>query len=174
MIPSILIFDNFYSNPLQVRNHALSLDFDTTGNYPGFRSCPEPQHQSEYLKSYFETELLHFKTTDWHNTYNTCYQYTTEEAETWVHKDGMDWAGVLYLTPNAPVESGTGIYETDVEEPNCNSLDDWTQIDSMGNKFNRLVLYRGGLQHRSILPGFGTDKYTGRLFQTFFFNIGKT
>lgn len=173
MIPSILVFDEFYTNPYQVRDHALNLSFDTVGNYPGRRSCPEPQQQSEYLKNYFETELLHCKITDWHNEYNTCYQYTTEEAETWMHNDNSDWAGVLYLTPNAPTESGTGIYESISENPNSNSLDDWKQIDSMGNKFNRLVLYRGYLQHRSILPGFGKNKETGRLFQTFFFNTGE-
>jgi len=173
MISSILVFDEFYNNPYQVRDHALSLDFTITGNYPGFRSCPEPQQQSEYLKSYFEKEILHCKITDWHNEYNTCYQYTTEEAETWMHNDLTDWAAVLYLTPYAPVDSGTGIYESISPDPNSNTLEDWRQIDSIGNKFNRLVVYRGHLQHRSILPGFGKDKETGRLFQTFFFNTGE-
>jgi hypothetical protein len=40
----------------------------------------------------------------------------------------------------------------------------------VANIYNRMVLYRGSLYHRSVLPGFGHDKYTGRLFQTFFFN----
>ena len=80
---------------------------------------------------------------------------------------------MLYLTPDAPVESGTGIYEPICEDADCNSLADWKQIDSIGNKFNRLVLYRGNLEHRSILPGFGINKETGRLFQTFFFNSGE-
>ena len=40
----------------------------------------------------------------------------------------------------------------------------------VGNIYNRLVVYRGNLYHRSVLPGFGTDKHTGRLFQTFFFD----
>ena len=39
-----------------------------------------------------------------------------------------------------------------------------------GNIFNRLVLYEGTYYHRSKVPGFGTDKYSGRLFQTFFFD----
>ena len=101
------------------------------------------------------------------------YQLCLEGAETWIHKDDTQWAGVLYLTPNAPVESGTGIYEPLVDNPNGNGLEDWKQIDLVGNIFNRLVLYRGNLHHRSVLPGFGTDKETGRLFQTFFFNTGE-
>ena len=46
----------------------------------------------------------------------------------------------------------------------------WDQIAFVGNVYNRLVVYRGFLYHRSVLPGFGTDKNTGRLFQTFFFD----
>ena len=45
----------------------------------------------------------------------------------------------------------------------------WDMVDMVSNKFNRLVLYRGNLFHTS-LDYFGTDKYNGRLFQTFFFN----
>ena len=39
----------------------------------------------------------------------------------------------------------------------------------VGNVYNRLVLYRGDMFHRS-LEYFGNDKNDGRLFQTFFFN----
>ncbi len=173
MIPSLLVFDEFYNNPYQVRDHALSLDFTTTGNYPGLRSCPEPHEQSEYLKTYFEKEILHCKITDWHNEYNTCYQYTTEEAETWMHNDSTDWAAVLYLTPDAPIESGTATYESKVSKPDCNNLEHWTQTNFIGNIFNRLVLYNGKFFHRSVLAGFGTSKETGRLFQTFFFDTGE-
>jgi len=43
--------------------------------------------------------------------YNGAFQYTTSRDRTWIHNDGWNnWAGVLYLTPNAPVNSGTGIY----------------------------------------------------------------
>lgn len=169
----LIIVDDFYTNPHEVRNHALGLNFETFGNYPGIRSCPEPQSQSDYLKQYIQKNILHEKILHWNNEYNTCYQYTTADSETWIHQDETDWAGVLYLTPDAPIESGTGIYEPLVDNPNGNGLEDWKQIDSVGNIFNRLVLYRGYLYHRSVLPGFGTDKETGRLFQTFFFNTGE-
>jgi hypothetical protein len=49
-------------------------------------------------------------------------------------------------------------------------MDKWEQVNFVGNIYNRLVVYRGSMYHRSVLPGFGTDKYTGRLFQTFFFD----
>jgi len=45
----------------------------------------------------------------------------------------------------------------------------WDLTDILGNKYNRMVLYRGDLFHQS-LDYFGTNKENGRLFQTFFFN----
>jgi hypothetical protein len=44
--------------------------------------------------------------------------------------------------------------------------------DRLGNIYNRLVLYRGGLYHVS-LDYFGKDMNDGRLFQVFFFSTEK-
>ena len=44
------------------------------------------------------------------DNYNGAFQYTTSRNRSWIHNDGWNnWAAVLYLTPNAPVSSGTGI-----------------------------------------------------------------
>ena len=91
------------------------------------------------------------------------YDYITpeyQEETTWIHVDDSEWAGVLYLTPGASLNTGTGIFDEE------DSL-----ITYVGNVYNRLVLYRGDLFHRSIQPGFGTDISTGRLTQVLFFNI---
>ena len=45
----------------------------------------------------------------------------------------------------------------------------WDMTAMVGNVYNRLVLYRGDMFHRS-LEYFGNDKFDGRLFQTFFFD----
>ena len=45
----------------------------------------------------------------------------------------------------------------------------WEMTTMIGNKFNRLILYRGNMFHSS-LDYFGSNKENGRLFQTFFFN----
>ena len=45
----------------------------------------------------------------------------------------------------------------------------WEMTDFVGNKYNRLILYRGDNFHTS-LDYFGRDINDGRLFQTFFFN----
>ena len=174
---SFLVIEDFYSNVDQVRQAALDLDFNVVGNYPGYRTQPEPEVQSQYLKTFFEG-IIGKKITYWPTEYNTAYQYTTSEDKTWIHHDETEYAAVVYLTPDAPVESGTGIYrhkeskihDASQGEVECTDMDNWEQIAFAGNVYNRLVIYKGSSYHRSVMAGFGNDKETGRLFQTFFFN----
>tara|TARA_B100001564_G_scaffold358998_1_gene379273 strand:- start:252 stop:830 length:579 start_codon:yes stop_codon:yes gene_type:complete len=189
MDKNFFIIDNFYNNPDEVRQFVLNREFLTEGNYPGFRTGPEAPEQHQYLKTFFEQSVIKKPITYWPEDYNTAYQITTEESTTWIHHDDTTWAAVLYLSPDAPAESGTGIYRhkesgvyqwdgvkdsaTDFNHSDFlgdNSMDQWEQIAFVGNLYNRLVCYKGSLYHRSVLPGFGTDKYSGRLFQTFFFD----
>lgn len=186
MVPSFMIFDNFYSNPMDVRRYALSLPYTVTGNFPGRRTQPMQEPFNSGAKEIFEG-ILHKKITWWPEEYNTSFQYTTKNEKTWVHYDPTMWAAVLYLTPDAPLEAGTGIYrhkktgiymldrndpKTDLngDSEALNDLTQWDELVRVSNIFNRMVMYRGEYYHRSILPGFGDDQYNGRLFQTFFFN----
>ena len=152
-----------------------------------FRTGPEEPQQHNYLKSFFEQSVIKKPITYWPEEYNTAYQITTKESKTWIHHDDTTWAAVLYLIPNAPPESGTGIYRhkesgiyewdgikdsaTDFNNSDFlrrRHMDQWEQIAFVGNVYNRLVCYKGSLYHRSVLPGFGTDKYSGRLFANIF------
>ena len=186
MTPSLLIFDNFYNNPTQVRDFALSLPYNISGNYPGMRTDVLRGEHSSNAKKLFE-QILRLKITWWPEQYNTSFQYTTAKDDTWIHHDPTNWAAVLYLTPDAPLESGTAIYRNkeskismyDRNNPSTDyndntdeitNLDKWEPIVQVSNIFNRLVIYRGEYYHRSMLPGFGDSVYNGRLFQTFFFN----
>ena len=45
----------------------------------------------------------------------------------------------------------------------------WEVISYIGNVYNRLALFKGRTYHKSLRAGFGTDKYSARLTQTFFF-----
>jgi hypothetical protein len=185
MITNLHIIDNFYTNVDEVRAFALDQSFDVKGNYPGMRTAPEKESQSTYLKKFFEEKVMKEKIIHWPVEYNTAYQFTTIEDKTWIHHDNTTWAAVVYLTPEAPIESGTAIYrhkesgifnwspEDKIDYNNSkevHNLNNWEQIMFAANIYNRMVLYRGSLYHRSVLPGFGHNKYTGRLFQTFFFN----
>ena len=124
--------------------------------------------------------------TDNEDTYNGAFQYTTSRDRTWIHNDGWNnWAGVLYLTPNAPVNSGTGIFRfkdgtrtvdeaeargnKKILDENSQDYNKWELVDKVGNVFNRLVLFNSKQYHAS-LDYFGTNKENGRLFQVFFFS----
>jgi hypothetical protein len=178
-----IMIDNFYRNAIETREFALTCDFNVKGNYPGARTAP---CTGEYVTSIIKEfeNILNRKITYWPDQYNTSFQVTTSSDTTWIHHDGTtEWAAVIYLTPDAPIDSGTGIYrhkptgifmhdpknDIDFNETPTNESD-WEIIASAGNIFNRLVLYKGSYYHRSIVPGFGSCKEDGRLFQTFFFN----
>ncbi len=186
MREQLIVVDDFYNNPNEVRAGALASSFHVGGNYPGLRTEPAlndsikstiqriVRNAGGFITSWLETQ-----------TYNGAFQYTTKDDESWIHCDQHNtWAGVCYLTPEAPHSSGTGFFmhkETGIySRPDDEALRDllcsdgrdlskWHLTDVVSNKFNRLVLYRGDLYHRS-LDYFGEDVKTGRLFQTFFFD----
>ena len=185
MKPQLYVVDDFYADPDAIRNYALGKDFTVSGNYPGLRTEPESLEQSEYLKKYIQDNIMHTPITYWGREYNTAFQYTTAEDSTWVHHDETKWAGVLYLTPNPPLGSGTtlyshaktGIYEHfpsqfdfNTSSEDAGDLSRWNKEIEVENRYNRLVIYNGMIYHRSTNAGFGTGPHDGRLFQTFFFD----
>ena len=48
-------------------------------------------------------------------------------------------------------------------------LTKWQKVDTVGNVFNRLILFNSNRFHMSM-DYFGDSKETGRLFQLFFFS----
>jgi len=174
----LLIIDDFYVNPDTVREYALNQSFDVTGNYPGRRTKP-------YLPADLKSAIQYWmdpvgKITNWHEQsgYSGAFQIATAADRTWIHADHFNkWAGVCYLTPDAPLSAGTAIYkhrstgqyrrsDKDYEGQDYTK---WELVDRVGNKYNRLVMYRGDLFHAS-LDYFGENITDGRLFQTFFFD----
>lgn len=185
-----LTIDNFYANPMDVREFALRQEFKVRGNYPGQRT---ESFLTDATKKTLRDILYPFagEITDWGGEYTGSFQYTTASDRSWIHADSTtDWAAVCYLTPDAPVSAGTGIFrhkqtgwmnfdykrEHDEEymrqSPPCHDSQDytkWEMVDRVGNVFNRLIMYRADNYHVS-LDYFGKDMYDGRLFQVFFFN----
>ena len=187
----IIVIDDFYHNVDDVREFALQQKFDVTGNFPGYRT---KSMINDIIKEAIEYVVYPWggKVTNWFDDkYTGAFQYTTEEHHSWIHSDGgNDWAAVLYLTPNAPLSAGTAFYrhkqtkedryihktetptEEDLKHPYLRDYKDitkWEMTDYVSNKYNRLVLYRASLFHKS-LDYFGKGLDDGRLFQVFFFN----
>jgi hypothetical protein len=185
-----LTIDNFYVNPMEVREFALKQEFKVRGNYPGQRT---EQFLTDNTKQKLREILYPFagEIKWWGGEYTGSFQYTTASDRSWIHADSTtDWAAVCYLTPDAPLSSGTGLFrhketgwsnfdykrENDPEymkgAPPGHDMQDytkWEMVDRVGNVFNRLIMYRADNYHVS-LDYFGKDMYDGRLFQVFFFN----
>ena len=186
-----LIVDDFYQNVDDVREFALSQDFSVKGNYPGNRT---KSFATEGLREYLNNLIrpVAGEITFWSDDgYNGAYQYTTQYERSWIHADSnTSWAALVYLTPDAPISGGTGLFrhkrtglESSPTLPNgdrddklldsiyvdSQDLTKWEMTDRLANKYNRMVMYRGDLFHMS-LDYFGTNKENGRLFQTFFFS----
>lgn len=196
-IPScgLIIIDNFYNNPYDTRKYILTQEFLVRGNYPGQRTISYANiHLKDTIQKYVEpfggkiTDFLIPKE-DGSNAsgiYNGSFQFTTSRDRSWVHIDGFNnWAGVLYLTPDAPLTAGTSFYQfhdgatcnrdieilENKEETDRFSQDmtKWKKVDEVGNVFNRLILFNANRFHMSM-DYFGDNKENGRLFQVFFFS----
>jgi hypothetical protein len=178
---NLIIIDDFYVDPDSVRRFALSQEFNVKGNYPGARTKP---FITDDVKEAIEYNMQFAgKITDWLNhdpdaSYSGAFQITTAQDRTWIHADHHNmWAGVCYLTPDAPISSGTGLYRHKAtgqhsridQNHEGNDYTKWDLFDRIGNKYNRLIIYPGNMFHAS-LDYFGDNHQNGRLFQTFFFH----
>lgn len=191
--PISIVIDNFYNNPLEVRNHILEQEFKVRGNYPGQRTV---SYASIELRNIiqkwiypFGGKITMFPLEKNETNYNGSFQYTTSRDRSWFHVDSWNnWAGVLYMTPNAPLNSGTALYRfkdgtrfdyeqkmrenKELIENATTDFTKWEIVDKIGNVFNRLVLFNANHFHSSM-NYFGHNKETGRLFQVFFFSTEK-
>ena len=194
----LIVVDNFYNNAMNTRKYILTQDFSVKGNFPGKRTISYANsHLQEIIQKYIEPfcgKITNFPFPKSDNSnaseiYNGSFQYTTSRDRSWIHTDKYNnWAGVLFLTPNAPLSSGTAFYRfndgTMCQEhsdflqnhDNVNKynqdLTKWELVDTVGNVFNRLVLFNAHRYHMSM-DYFGDTKENGRLFQVFFFSTEK-
>jgi hypothetical protein len=200
---NLLIYDNFLIFPNKLRELALSSQFYNCKQYsekhnshtdwPGKRTEPiydlYPDKVQNLLTEISNISRDVFKLGN--VSLRSYFQLTTEQdGHSWVHQDNnVDLAGILYLSPNPPSNSGTTMYEckdkskwlsymndgagyetlktvNEVDNPTLyNEL--FEPKDVIGNTYNRLILYKGDQYHKSN-EYFGHDIETGRLTLVFF------
>lgn len=191
---SLIIVDHFYNNAMATRNYILTQPFSVKGNYPGQRTISYANsHLKESIQRYVEPfggKITMFPIPNENDPadliYNGAFQYTTSRDRSWIHTDSWNnWAGILFLTPDAPLSSGTAFYRfcdgatSQIEGEKLKNKSDvnrysqdltkWELVDRVGNVFNRLVLFDATRYHMSM-DYFGDTKENGRLFQVFFFS----
>lgn len=112
-----------------------------------FNACKE--HYNIDDENITITSYFHITTEDTKNS----MQYFAQEK---FHQDSCLLAGVVYLTPDAPLDAGTSILYAEENK-----------FVNIENKYNRLVAYESHRIH-ALSDSFGTSKETGRLTFTFF------
>ena len=199
----LVVEDNFFDNPDEIREIALNLqqyrlieNIRSPSGWKGQRSAPFRMYNMDILnqqskKVYdFLYEALNlseyrYPSLQGYNGYIdgrqnaehkpenltiTSYFHVTTEStklafsDFWTdrfHKDYLPYAGVVYLTPDAPLNAGTSI----LDGPR-------NQFVNVENKYNRLVAYNGYSLH-GLSNVFGDSKETGRLTFTFFIHEEK-
>jgi hypothetical protein len=182
-VQSCIIVDNFYTNPDAVREFALSCDFQLhPNNHKGKRT--DACYRFEGLKERFE-EIIGRKICNWEKYgTNGCFQICVAGDQLVYHRDDQQYAGVLFLTPDAPVQTGTCLLRSNATKkmkvaPDEHSLvfkngyldsTEFEVVDVVGNIYNRLVLFDSHCIHAAT-EYFGNTADNGRLFQLFFFDL---
>jgi len=185
-MPGVWIVDNFYQNPEAIRKFALEQEYDQGGlgkRYIGDRT--KEQFLFPGLKEEFEY-IMNRKIVNWESHgMNGRFQVCKEGEPIAYHCDNQTWAAMLYLTPDAPYQSGTSTHAlkgTDIRHithpdilkcfrPGSQNLDRtiFEPVDSFGNVYNRLVIFNAGYIH-SATDYFGFNNDNCRLWHIFFFD----
>jgi hypothetical protein len=197
----ISIIDNFFKDPNYIRQKALKYDYFCKGNWPGQRT--ESLHTLDFnLYQLVSSKLfsIFVDNTKEQTVYeiDIRFQYTTKDFENgWAHTDeGYYMAGVIYLTPNPPNNTGTIIYNNppknyyvkakecsqiknnfyenkikskDYEEMKKYNNDCVSKSIEIENVYNRAVIYPANYWH-SQNKFFGNCKEDARLTLVFFLN----
>lgn len=190
----LFVVDNFYNDPYAVREFALNQVFFPGEGAVGHRT--RKQFLFDGVRESFENiigEKIPDHTADgfgWNDVgINGRFQSCEAGTPSVFHCDSQRWAAIVYLTPDAPPQSGTSFYRHKETKIYHNSQIDWNSgqgnvvfnqhtfvdstpyepVDTAGNVFNRLVIFDGGLIH-SGTNYFGWDIPSSRLFHIFFFN----
>jgi hypothetical protein len=167
MIFPALCVDNFYDNPDQVREFALSLEYKKQlGNYPGLRT--DPLYDIDY--NFFNTSVskivsLFFN----YNNENISWEVTTyfqkiypfsEDKNSllnsgWYHEDSFDGvaAGVIYLNPNSNLDAGTTIGQLKLnlsESDVCYENMEWRNKLYANEKIDQVKYQQKIIEHNSM------------------------
>lgn len=198
MAVSLIILDDFLTDPLAVRAQALALDYDPAfkkGNYPGLLSTaalPLPGLDAAVSARIGAKVQAAPGTSHQH-----CRLILAgEKGRSGVHIDPAAFSGILYLSLPEHCRGGTDFYRhratgldrvpADLAAVRAAGFADhndlvervvnkdtfhaarWERVMRVPMRFNRLILFSPWLFHNAA-PGFGTTAENGRLVHLMFF-----
>ena len=175
-VPHILAVDNFFDDPDEIRAIALAQEYgDDLRFFKGLRS------KQRFLWPHMREELgrlLGTPVTEWlSHSANGVFQQTSHHDPLVWHHDTQSYAAAVYLTPDAPPQSGTSFWRDRVHgcrrrpdhpferrrlgsndavaaassvvyDPyNIEHSDNWELMESVAGLYNRLVIWDAALFH---------------------------
>tara|TARA_B100000287_G_scaffold34538_1_gene31889 strand:+ start:232 stop:864 length:633 start_codon:yes stop_codon:yes gene_type:complete len=181
-----LIIDNFFDDPDKVVEYANTLEFSSseTGRWPGKRSSKLHEVNRElfnYICSKIYNMFYPFGVSKYQVSMS--FQYIEPysfDNKGWIHRDRNEFGGIVYLTKNPEVGTGTSIYKptrgwfdssvyvdikkkyyinekfdenryNDVRKFHDDSFEETVRVE---NIYNRLFMFSGSNWHG--VPNFGT------------------
>jgi hypothetical protein len=175
-VPHTLAVDNFFDDPDEIRAIALAQEYNEDLRfYKGLRSNQRflwPHLREEFGR------LLGTRVKEWlSHTANGVFQQTSHLDPLVWHHDQQSYAAAVYLTPDAPPQSGTSFWrdrvhgcrrrpdhplerkrlgsdqaiaaaQSVVYDPyNIEHGDNWELMESVAGLYNRLVIWDASLFH---------------------------
>jgi len=197
-----LIIDDFFSDPHQIRNAALELNYPERpegASYPG-RNADQalPLNGIEGLIS----DIVHEHVTPAYNLSHCRPRLALagDKGESSVHIDACYWSAIVYLTEDVHAQGGTHFFRhkdtgldhapvfpgeperfgfrdsvqatDEIWKRDGQDLSKWDERMIVPMKFNRLVLLRAYCWHTAGVS-FGDKPENGRLILPMFFNTHK-
>ena len=191
----VIVVDDFYADPDLVREYTMNnLEFKPSGYHKGQRSTSK--FILEGTKEKLE-EVIGKKIKNWNyeGYANGVFQFCTADQPIVYHVDTQMYAAMVYLTPDAPPQTGTAMYrskvsgissfpgnETRMGEEYYNTFKGtnsdmnfydgthFEKIDDVGNVYNRLVIFNSSQIHAAT-EYFGDAIDNARYFHMFFFDV---
>lgn len=170
---TLMIIDNFFENPFEVREYALNQEFNLPGyNIPGIRS--------NNLNNFYETQIqlllkpffkiIKLKKTFFHIMRSFDKQFIHVDTQN-IKSNNNCLSGIIFLYPNANINSGTSFY---YKKYNTNKkIEIYDKIMDIGNIFNRLILFDCSIYHVPV-NCFGDLNDNSRLTLNFFIECENT
>jgi hypothetical protein len=174
--PSVIVVDDFYQNPDEVRALALAQEYGSDLRYyKGLRTSERflwPHMREEFGR------LMGRPITEWlgHGANGIFQQTNVDDPLVW-HHDTQGYAGAVYLTPDAPPSAGTSFWRDRThgcrrrpshpletarlgsaaavaaaesvvyDSENIVQPDNWELVESVAGLYNRLVIWDASLIH---------------------------
>jgi Protein of unknown function (DUF616) len=180
--PDLIVIDDFLEKPDDIRALALQQKYEKMGS-AGKRSLERFHHLVDPTRI---EAALGRKIQDWgKHDISGRFQFCIAEDPLVFHSDSQSHALMVFLTPDAPQESGLSLvrskatgHRRDPSDPKIastiydgNHFDPtkWETIDKIGNVYNRAIIWDGKMLHAPSCY-FGNNIQNGRLFWMFFFD----